>query len=107
MFKTSWYNGQWIYGVLSTASKVFLVYTTQLHSMLCNYNALSQPQYYPIVSSKTIFYRFTVSVVMFNRKNYENTKLKRSENVPLTLFIPLIDHKSVPFSKVEVIRREY
>ena len=33
------YNGQEVYCGLGTASEVILIFTTQLYSCLCNYNA--------------------------------------------------------------------
>ena len=33
------YDGQGVYGGLSTASEVLLIFTTQLYSCLCNYSA--------------------------------------------------------------------
>ena len=34
------YDGQGVYYGLSTATKVFLIFTTQLYSCLSNYNAI-------------------------------------------------------------------
>ena len=34
------YDDQGVYCGLSTASEMFLIFTTQLYSFLCNYNAI-------------------------------------------------------------------